>query len=146
MIGPLPDVSFPPSSGDPDGSNPPRPGGSHRKFSRADAERSHHPVVFVLDDMAMPDVESGEIERRPDPRKLARAGDDGDMSNCVSCTGAGRNPPSAPICQNGRPLLRRRMRKRGLQPLSSHRLAIFDDMPQYESRTICFEGEPEVAF
>jgi hypothetical protein len=33
-----------------------------------------------------------------------------------SSTGAGRKPPSAPICQNGSPLLILRIRNRELQP------------------------------
>jgi hypothetical protein len=38
------------------------------------------------------------------------------MRRRSSCTGAGRNPPSAPICQNGSPLLISRIRNRELQP------------------------------
>ena len=38
--------------------------------------RSHHFIVFMLDNMAMPDVEAGIIELHLDTRNLAGVGDD----------------------------------------------------------------------
>ena len=40
----------------------------------------------------------------------------GPSSSSGTSTGAGRKPPSLPICQNGSPLAIRRIRKRELQP------------------------------
>jgi hypothetical protein len=43
----------------------------------------------------------------------------GDISNSDNCTGAGRNPPSLPICQKlSAGSLNFRIRKRELQPFS----------------------------
>src|SRR6266545_7663048 len=41
----------------------------------ADAVRPHHLVVLVLDDVAVPHVEPGEVEPRLDPSDLLRIGD-----------------------------------------------------------------------
>ena len=45
--------------------------------SRADGEGSHHLVVLVFEDVAVPDVEAGQVEVGPDARDLAGIGDDG---------------------------------------------------------------------
>jgi hypothetical protein len=46
-------------------------------------------VILVLDDVAVPDEETGAIERRPDARDLARVGDDRVLAGaCLPSLGA----------------------------------------------------------
>ena len=45
-------------------------------MERADAEGTHHLVVFVLYDMAMPDKLARGVESHPQAGHLARVGDD----------------------------------------------------------------------
>ena len=68
------------------------------------AVRHHHLVVLVLDDVAVPDVQAGDVEGRVDAGDLTRVGDYGVLPAGLRGLRRQSGPASAPVADQDLPI------------------------------------------